>query len=74
MTQISFDAKQTNSSSKSFSILGAALRVPLIHNKTSLRIINDSLCLHLKTLITLSYFKLFFVKILLHYNLINVSA
>ena len=39
MTQISFDAKQTNSSSKSFSILGAALRVPLIHNKTSLRII-----------------------------------
>ena len=41
MTQISFDAKQTNPSSKSFSILGAALRVPLIHNKTSLRIIND---------------------------------
>ena len=40
MTQISFDAKQTNSLSKSFSILGAALRVPLIHNKTSLRIIN----------------------------------
>ena len=39
MTQISFDAKQTNSSSKSFSILGAALRVPLIHNKASLRII-----------------------------------
>ena len=58
-TQISFESKQTNSSSKSFSILGAALRVPLIHNKTSLRIINDSL--HLKTLMTSSYFKLFFV-------------
>ena len=50
MTQISFDTKQTNSSSKSFSILGAALRVHLIHNKTSLRIVNDSL--HLKTLMT----------------------
>ena len=62
MTQISFDTKQTNSSSKSFSILGAALRVPLMHNKTSLRIINDSQ--HPKTLMTSSYFKLFFVEIL----------
>ena len=60
MTQISFDAKQTHPSSKSFSILGAALRVPLIHNETSLRIINDSL--HLKTLMTSTYFKLFLSK------------
>ena len=59
MTQISFDTKQTNLSSKSFSILGAALRVPLIHNKTSLRIINASL--HLKTLMTSSYFKFFLI-------------
>ena len=72
MTQISFDAKQTNTSSKSISILGAAFRVPLIHNKTSLQIINDSL--HLKTLMTSSYFKLFFVEILLHNSLTNVSA
>ena len=73
MTQISFDAKQTNSSSKSFCILDAPLRVPLIlNNKTSLRIINDSL--HLKTIMTSSYLKLFFVETLLHNNLTNVSA
>ena len=61
MIQISFNAMQTNSSSKYFSILDAALREPLIHNKTIHRIVNDSL--HLKTLMTSSYFKLFFVEI-----------
>ena len=46
--------------------------VPLKHNTTSLRIINGSL--HLKILMTSSYFKMSFVEILLHNNLTNVSA